>query len=50
MTDTVDLLGRPPIMRPLPHPEITFEEDWKGEHHILNVPLNRRERPKVKQP
>lgn len=39
MTDVTDILGRPPIMRPLADPEICFDDDWSGEHFIRDVPL-----------
>lgn len=37
MTHATDILGRPPVTRPVPKPEPDQETDWKGESHISNV-------------
>ena len=38
MTDTTDILGRPPVMHPLPKPEPpALEDGWRGRRFISNV-------------
>lgn len=34
MTDETDILGRPPVMEPIEHPEppVEVDDDWRGEH------------------
>lgn len=45
MTEQIDILGRPPIMKPVileerqPEPDT---QDWRGEHLITRVPKARR--------
>lgn len=42
MTSRQDILGRPPVMRPIQDDEIIrFEDDWRGEHLIKIEPVNR---------
>ncbi|MDG3089188.1 hypothetical protein P7F88_25330 [Vibrio hannami] len=36
MTTEADILGRPPVMRPLPAPDVDTSDDWKGESLIRN--------------
>lgn len=41
MTTEADILGRPPVMKPLQRPEERAEPDWRGEHLISRRPVQR---------
>jgi len=38
MSDRLDILGRPPIMRPLPQTVEVHDADWRGETHLKVQP------------
>ncbi len=41
MTYQVDILGRPPIMRPLPKPQIEqLKDNWRGRRFITDTELD----------
>lgn len=38
MTGTIDILGRPPVMRPIAHEDMQPDDDWRGLSIMANIP------------